>query len=141
MREKRKRKRYVKLTEQVIENFADLLRKGYTPDNAAALLKVSRTSYYNWRSEGEKLQGFPVDEMTDRQRLLLEFRQETDAALAHYFTSLEKLIFDAAADKEKPTWQAAAWILERRRPEVYGRARREIVKSEPVGTVSNKKLS
>lgn len=136
---KQKRNPPTRLTEELIQRYAQLLRDGYTLDSAAAHLKMSQGNHSRWYNEARKYENIPEEEWSDKERvrkriaLTIRFKTEAEAALADYFHSLEKIIFAAASREENPVWQAAAWICERRKPEVYGRARREITKNETTG--------
>jgi transposase len=94
-----------KLTPDAIAQLEQLVRAGTTIDVAAAAVGVNRATIYRWLAAGEKARkGTHTRELRDR----------VERARAESESVLVARIGQAAA---KGSWQAAAWLLERRWPE------------------------
>ena len=88
----------------------DAIIVGNTIQTACALAGLSRKSYYRWLKEAEDApEGHP----------LRHFRDTVKEALAEAQHRM-LMIIQKAAVKD---WRAAAWFLERRCPEDWGRVR------------------
>ena len=97
--------RPTKLSPEAIAQLEALVRAGTTIDVAAAAVGVSRGTLYRWLKQGEKARaGSAARELRDR----------VERARAESESVLVARIGAAAA---KGSWQAAAWLLERRWPE------------------------
>ena len=97
--------RPTKLTPEALERVEQLVRAGTTIDVAAAAAGVNRATIYRWLAAGEKARkGTHTRELRDR----------VERARAESESVLVARIGAAAA---KGSWQAAAWLLERRWPE------------------------
>lgn len=112
----------MKLTETLIERFADAIKDGHSVNAACGICKVNRRTYSRWREialrvislAGDSDEVEPADEY---QQLCLKFLEATEEA--HATISHEALC--VIKEKWKESWQAAAWFLERRYPQDYGR--------------------
>ena len=73
--------------------------------------QISVTTYYDW-----------IDPDSDRFNSELSERIKKARSLGDLAVkeTCEAVIMKAAVDKEKPVWQAAAWMLERKFREEYG---------------------
>jgi transposase len=91
----RKRKR----TKAIERKLLDAISKGHSRRDMAKLAGINFTTFYDW------LHGDPL------------FAREVEKAEAQYAGRLLRVI-DKASGLQ---WQAAAWILERRFPEQWGR--------------------
>lgn len=111
----------LKLTKERINLVADALRKGAIIKQACACAGISDTSYHNWYKEFKENRLEPLDPdeslgaNPNREELLSYFVRETTTALNGYASRLLEKIHEASS------WQSAAWILERRFPEDFGR--------------------
>lgn len=111
----------MKLTKDRIDILAKALRGGAIIRWACVSAGICEKTYYNWQNEfsDEKLEPFDHDETLDknpsREDLLRYLVRETSMALNDYSSGLLEKIHQA------DSWQAAAWILERRFPEEFGR--------------------
>ena len=98
--------RPTKLTAAVQKQICDALRNGNTREASVSSGSISYPTFLAWLKRGEE--GEP---------LYVEFLQAVKKAEAecevHYIGVIKK-----AASKQ---WQAAAWWLERRKPDNYGR--------------------
>jgi hypothetical protein len=90
--------RHSKISEPRTEAALHALRMGCTRDAAAGVAGVGRSTFYRWLEDGT-------------------FRDEVEKA-EHMAEAAYTYSVQAAVPKN---WQAAAWWLERRRHESYGR--------------------
>ena len=102
--------RPTKLTREVIEKIAELVRAGNYMVTAAAYVGVNRDTLYAWLRRGAAA----------RSGLYREFSDSIGVALAGAEIDPLKLITEAG-QKE---WRALAWRLERRYPDRWGRLER-----------------
>ena len=112
----------MKLSKARIDTVADVLRKGAIIKQACACAGISDTSYHNWYKDFKDNGLEPLDPEEslganpERAELLSYFVRETTTALNTYASKLLDKIHEA------DSWQAAAWILERRFPADFGRS-------------------
>lgn len=97
------------LTPEVAEIIVDAMRAGNFLETAAALAGVSVSSVRNWIRAGNH----------DTTPKLAEFAKDVRQARA------QAEIADLNHIRKDPSWQAAAWRLERRHPKRWGRRRYE----------------
>lgn len=97
--------RPTRLDRDTVTQLEQLIRAGTTIDVAAAAVGVSRASIYSWLKQGEKAR---------KGTYARELREAVERARAESESVLVARIGQAAA---KGSWQAAAWLLERRFPE------------------------
>lgn len=96
---------------------------------AAKQLGIKRNTLSKWLSKGR-------DESTDPDHLTVELARRVEAAEAVWAQRQVDRIEQAA--KEPRTWQAAAWLLERRFPDEWGKNDRQRVElSSAAGGVLN----
>lgn len=98
--------RPLKMTPERVHAVLDGLRLGLSRTIAANAVGISKSTIANWAVRSA------------------DFRQQLDQAEAEAERMLMGLIVGAAAKKLPTSWQAAAWILERTRPERYGQRSR-----------------
>lgn len=109
---------------------------GYLSDGAhietvAYLAGIDKDTFYDWAKKGAHVrqrmcrdaQLEREGEYTDEELLYFEFSEGIKKAIATSELSDMKLIERAAIDGQ---WQAAAWRLERRWPQRYGRVEKRI---------------
>jgi transposase-like protein len=131
------------LNEQRQEAIATMLRAGAYIDDACRAVGIHRTTFYNWLQRGniqrERLNaGLEIE--SDEQPFLdfLDTIEEADAEgiIGHVMN------IDNAA--KNGTWQASAWILERKQPRKWGRYDRTEISGPEGGpiqiTVSTEEL-
>lgn len=97
-----------KLTPDLMTEFVKLLSEGNYIDTVCHAVGISPPTYYNWRSRGQAVSS----------GIYREFYERTEQATAKAEGAYLGVIKDAA---KSGTWQAAAWYLERRYPERWGR--------------------
>lgn len=114
--------RRTKLTPEVQDVIVTALRAGNYAETAAAYAGINETTYYRWLARGEE----------QPDSIYGQFRQAVKEAQAAGEVRLVSLIDRAA---QSGTWQAAAWKLERKYPERWGRTIRTEVSGPEGGPV------
>ena len=112
------------------------LRAGNHMETAAACAGVTRSTLYNWLSAGQRARDRHAKDPTlEWKRAEIEFTRFMDAvdkARAEAVSDNVGIVLAAAKDK----WQAAAWWLERTKPDHYGKTQRlELAEAAPVATM------
>lgn len=102
------RGRRTKLTPKVQERIINAVRAGLRYKEAAQVAGIDESTFYNWKKRGAQA----------KSGLYFEFYQALKRAEAEGEFALIARIQQEASNG---TWQAAAWILERRHPERWGR--------------------
>ena len=109
----------MKLTDELIEDFIGLVKRGARITAACQLLDISRRTYYDWNERGLTLLD-EIDEkkrqrknLTKNQKLYIKVHQDVGKA----FVERELSLIAKIEDSDK--WQAQAWILERQFREHY----------------------
>jgi len=120
----------LKLNEQLLETVKKWITEGNYVTTACQSVGISKATFYNWMGKGEKATG----------GLFRKFYEAVQEATAKAEQKYVGVITDAA---NKGTWYAAAWWLERRYPDRWGRRERLDVTSggKPIGLVDVKKLT
>lgn len=96
----------------------DAIRAGASRTTAAEAAGIGRATLLEWLARGEGRD--PDREQTDE---LATFAVEVRAAESELETSMIAHI-RAASEGDRPDWRAAAWLLERRFPDRWGRSTR-----------------
>jgi len=104
--------RQKKLTPEVQDKIVSALRAGNYQETAARYAGIGETTFYRWMEMGE-------DE--EAEEIYREFREAVEKAKADAEVRDVALIDKAAHDG---SWQAAAWKLERKFPNKWGRVNR-----------------
>ncbi len=104
-----------KLTAEVSEKIVRAIRAGNYPEVAAGHAGIHPATYYRWMERGA-LEGDAAEDDPYRR-----FRSEVDRALSDAEATEVGLIVKAARDGD---WRAAAWLLERRFADRWGRRER-----------------
>lgn len=94
-----------KLTPELVEIIVKLLKDGNYDIVSAQAVGITRATFYRWIRRGKE----------EKEGEYFEFYRAIEQAKATGETELLKIIRNASAR----AWQAAAWILERSRPERY----------------------
>jgi hypothetical protein len=102
--------RPTKLTEAIRDKIVEAILAGNYQDAAARYAGIDPATFYRWMQKG--------DGTDDHYG---EFREAVENAKAAAEVENVAIIRRAARDG---TWQAAAWWLERTRPQKYGRKER-----------------
>lgn len=108
-----------KLTPERQERICELLRAGNYAGVAAKAAGIAESTFYAWIERGEKA----------RTGAFAEFAEAVKKAEAEGETAALEIIQTAALE----SWQAAAWLLERRFPQRWARANRDTARGETEG--------
>lgn len=114
-----------KLTEDLLRDAVEAMPRCLYLETVANLLGVTRDTLRRWLRRGAKElrrreRGHPPRTAED---IYLRFHQEVMHAFAQTTSDLLDVIKRAA----EVHWQAAAWMLERRCPDLWGRDRHEVL--------------
>lgn len=112
--------RPTKLTPELQAKIVSAIAAGNYMETAAAYAGISRDSLYEWLKRGRKERlrieaGMPKNR---RETRYAEFSEAVEKSMAQAEVADIAVIGMAAASGQ---WQAAAWRLERKYPEKYGR--------------------
>lgn len=107
---KKLRGRNTKLNEELIQELCDLIAEGRTFADAARIRRVGESTLYRWLAEGRKENGKSLC-----RKLVARIDEATD------FSEAEALHALKISAVKNSNWRSAAWLLERRFPEKYGR--------------------
>lgn len=123
---KRGRGQPPKLTPEVQERIVGAIRGGAYNETAALFAGISESTFYKWLQKGNEAR---EQEIEPENSEYLQFLQAIEKAQAD--TEIENLLVVRGAAQGKPTkegvpgeaqdWKAAAWLLERKFPDRYGR--------------------
>lgn len=94
-----------KCDEELVKKAVKLKKGGATNVDIAKAIGVSESTFYRWVSTPS----------TEAERELSESLKKAEA---DYKNALQGIIAKAAQERD---WKAAAWLLERKYPEEYGR--------------------
>jgi transposase len=114
--------RPTKLTPELQAKLCDAIRAGNYMETAAAFAGIRKATLQNWLRRGAR----------QTQGIYHAFSEAVEKALADSEARDVALIAKAAADGQ---WQAAAWRLERKFPDRWGRRDRHQVDANIQGTV------
>lgn len=132
-RKKAKGGRPSKLTDEVAQNFLAAIAHGSYIETACNVAGVARDTFYGWMERAREAQD-KGGKLNATERRLVEFSDNVKKILAKAELRDLRMIGNAAESQ----WQAAAWRLERRYPDRWGRTRHEVTGKDggPV-TVAN----
>jgi len=108
-----------KLNTALIERMARLIGEGVPGETAAQACGIAPSTYYAYLKRGREARD-KATKPAAADRLYIEFAEAIDTNLAISEATLLGIVKQAAPK----TWQAAAWMLERRWPAKYGRVTR-----------------
>jgi len=121
-----------KLTKGVHKVIVEALASGCYRETAAEHAGISTSTFYRWMEQGE------ADLEHDVASPYRDFWEAIKKAEADAEVKAIKLI--RAAAEEPRTWQAAAWLLERKKPAQWGR-RTSLEHSGKIDTGDSRKLA
>lgn len=109
------------------------LNAGTFFDDACSYAGISKSAGYEWLARGkaareEQAEKGEQHELPGDERVYAEFADAVEKARAGAVVANLAVIRTAA---QKGNWQAAAWFLERTKPEKYGRFQRPAGGSDP----------
>lgn len=122
------------LNENRLNGIKTMLTAGAYVEDACRSVGIHRATFYNWIQRGniqrERLAaGLKVE---PEENLFLEFLDTVEQADAEGIISHVMNIDNAA---KNGTWQASAWILERKQPHKWGRADRTEISGPQGGPI------
>ena len=120
----------IKLSKQKIDIIAKAVKNGLPYKTAMSLAGVSESAFYRYKAMAEAID----NPKKAKDKTLMEFWQSLKKAEAEAIERNVLLIQNAAGT----TWTAAAWWLERRFPEEFGR--RLVVDANVKVDTANKRL-
>ena len=124
-------KRPTRLTKPLIEQLATYIENGNFAQDACKLADVSEAGYYKWLATGRAILEGEI-EKTRANALTVELVE----AIKHADAKFKAYHLSNINRASRTTWQASAWMLERRFPEEYGRRAENSVKVETEGAVT-----
>lgn len=132
--------RVPKLDEQTLDTVIAAITGGASLDVASALADVPKEVFRHWLELGVRLASSDIKYLTEDEDRLLRFATRVRGALAQFEKNLVDRIVHAGQLSKH--WQANAWLLEKRVPEVYGKKAELVAKVETAGqTFDPTKLS
>ena len=97
-----------KLTPELQEKFCDAIENGDSILGACGYVGIDESTYYKWMKKAKEAKG---------RSKFVKFKECVDKAKAKALHNFEQVITRASTEH----WQAAAWMLERRHPNMYGK--------------------
>ena len=115
------------LTDETTKRICAVLETGATKDAAAAKAGIGRSTFMGWQKRGndERSRRDAGEGTEPKESRYVDFLNAIEGAELIAEATLIARINVASSEH----WQAAAWILERRHPEKYGRYTRSDVTS------------
>lgn len=101
--------RKTKLTPELQTKICDIIAQGNYISTACLACGISERAYFSWMSKGEKGNG-------SSEGIYKQFVRAVKKAEAQAQSELVGTIKKAS----KTTWQASAWLLERKQPGMWG---------------------
>jgi hypothetical protein len=108
----RKMARPSKLTDKVCDDIVTHIKAGNYPATAAGMAGIGESTFYQWKKWGRERKSGKFVEFLEKIKKAENFGEALRV----------KIILESAIDKGN--WQAAAWYLERRYPDRWGRRNR-----------------
>jgi hypothetical protein len=121
-----------KLTPERIKKVAALVREGNYARQAAAASGIGESTYYLWLQQGREAQA-KTGTLTAHEKRAVEFLEAIKSAEAAAEAEALSVIQGAGRDG---TWQAAAWYLERKHADRWGRKDSHKVEAQVKADVS-----
>lgn len=112
-----------KLTPEVQDKVVQAILAGNYQDTAAQYAGIGTTTFYRWMEKGAE---------DDAPQMYRDFREAVESANATAEVRDVALITQAA---QSGTWQAAAWKLERKFPQRWGRFQRTEITGRDGGPI------
>ena len=97
-----------KLTPELQEKFCKAIENGDSILGACGYVGITERTYYNWMDRAAEAK---------TKTKFVKFKECVDKAKAKALHNFEQVITNASMEH----WQAAAWMLERRHPNLYGK--------------------
>ena len=114
------------INKEIVAKIVKAIRAGNYIETAAAYAGISKNTLYDWLRRGERekqrLETNPRSRMRTSEVPFVEFSDAVERALAEAEVRDVTIIAKAAETQ----WQAAAWRLERKFPDRWGRRKLDI---------------
>lgn len=107
-----KRGRKLKLNEELIKQITSLIEIGVYNKVACQSVGIDESTFYIWMRKGE--QSIAENKHDIYRRFYEEVKKAESKSMVRHLTNIVKA-------SQEGNWQASAWILERRYPELWGR--------------------
>ena len=114
----------LKLTDDLIEKICGIIAEGNYFKTATLAVGISETTFYRWKERGERA----------KSGIYRKFWESVKRAEAEAEQKYLGVIKDAANDG---TWQAAAWYLERKHFDKWGKKEKHEVTGKDGGPLDN----
>lgn len=122
--------RPTKLTKELIEEIATYLRAGNYIETTAHLVGVHRDSIYEWLKRGNaeiaRVSKSNRARIRKREEIFVEFTDTVKKAQAQ----AEAMLVAQIGKASEKNWTAAAWRLERKYPDRWGRTERNVAQTQ-----------
>jgi transposase len=137
--------RPTKLTPELQEELCKVIRAGNYIETACAYVGINKSSVYDWMKRGarekQRIAAEGKKKPTKRELPFVEFSNAIEKALSHSEVRDVAIIGKAA----EQNWQAAAWRLERKFPDRWGRKDKQQIEHSgkdggPIETSHTEKL-
>lgn len=116
-----RRGRPSKLTPEIQEEILRIIKSGNYIETACAYVGINKTTFYDWLKKGarekDRVAQNPRAKVKKDLQIYVDFSNAVEKALAQAEIRDVAIIGKAAEEN----WQAAAWRLERKFPERWGR--------------------
>jgi transposase len=126
-----------KLTPEITDKLCRAIRMGITNEDAASMANIGRSTFYRWKQRGKAAKSGAYRDFWDHiKRAEVEckailLKRVHDAASGNQeIVETREVVRDGGVvevitttKRLPPAWQAAAWILERKFPDEFGRNR------------------
>ena len=113
--------RPTKLTPKLQDEIIKVIRSGNYIETACAYVGINKSTFYDWLKRGarekDRVAKNPKAKVRKDEQPFVDFSNEVEKALAHAEIRDVAIIGKAAEEN----WQAAAWRLERKFPDRWGR--------------------
>lgn len=116
------------LTFDMIEEAEKLLKEGHYAKTVANYFGISEQTWYNWYNKGEEYSQMEDDELINKPNAVLYIEFFESIKRANSRAEMDALNVIHKHSKRK--WQAAAWFLERRFRDRWGKPHPDEVGSE-----------
>lgn len=114
-----------KLSDELIAELYKWISMGLTNVDACRLCNIHEATFYRWLKNGKSGRGSSLE------RKLCEAMKKAEAE----FKAIH--VANIMSEAKKGTWQASAWLLERRQPKEYARIdRKDSQKEDDTGQLS-----
>ena len=127
--------RKTKLTPEIQETICNWLKLGYYQEDAAVMVGISPSTYYDWLKKGaeEDSKQDEIKALGSGESPLPAIEEDSDIELVYIYSEFSEAVARARAEAEgahiknirraadNGTWQASAWFLERSFPKKWGK--------------------